>query len=70
MERDPRSGQGSGCGFARERYNSGMAKIGDIGVLTTQELAEFIDPIESTGSLDETLAFVGRDSESFGDQLP
>jgi hypothetical protein len=44
--------------------------MGDIGILTTQELAELIDPIDSNGSLDEALAFVGRDSETFGDQLP
>jgi hypothetical protein len=47
-----------------------VAIIGDIRVLTTQELAELIDPIESTGSLDEALAFVGREPETFGDQLP
>jgi hypothetical protein len=47
-----------------------VAIIGDIRVLTTQELAELIDPIESTGSLDEALAFAGRDPETFGDQLP
>jgi hypothetical protein len=44
--------------------------MGEIGILTTQELAEVIDPIESTGSLDEALAFVGRDPETFVDQLP
>lgn len=44
--------------------------MGDIRVLTPQELAELIDPIESTGSLDEALAFVGRDPATFGDQLP
>jgi hypothetical protein len=44
--------------------------MGDIGILATQELAELIDPIESIGSLDEALAFVGRDPEPFGDQLP
>jgi len=47
-----------------------VAIIGDIRVLTRQELAELIDPIESTASLDEALAFVGRDPEPFGDQLP
>jgi hypothetical protein len=44
--------------------------MGDIRALTPQELAELIDPIESTGSLDESLAFIGRDPETFGDQLP
>jgi hypothetical protein len=44
--------------------------MGEIRLLTTQELAELIDSIESTGSPDEALAFVGRDPEPFGDQLP
>ena len=68
------------------RYNSGMARksdmrgrriartpvtiMGDIRVLTPQELAEFIDRVEPVGSLDEARAFVGRDPEPFGDQLP
>ena len=47
-----------------------VAIMGDIGILTTQELAELIDPFETTGSLDEAPAIVGRDYENFGDQLP
>jgi hypothetical protein len=44
--------------------------MGDIRVLTSQELAEFIDRVEPVRSLDEALAFVGRDPETFGHQLP
>ncbi len=44
--------------------------MGDIGILMPPELAEHVDPIESIGSLDEALAFVGLDPETFGDQLP
>ena len=55
---------------SRRIARTDIAIIGDIGILTTQELAEHIDPIESSGSLDEALAFVRRDPETFGDQLP
>ena len=47
-----------------------VAIMGDIRVLSPQELAEHIDPIESTGSRDEAVALIGRDPETFGDQLP
>lgn len=65
-------------GMARKRdmkgrrriARTGVAIMGDIGILTTQELAEFIDRVEPVGSLDEALAFVGRDPEIFGDRLP
>jgi hypothetical protein len=44
--------------------------MGDTRFLTTQELAEFIDPIEPVGSLDETGDFADRDPETFASQLP
>jgi hypothetical protein len=54
----------------RRIARTGVTIMGDIGILTTQELAELIDPIESTGSPAEAPAIVGRDPETFGDQLP
>ncbi len=54
----------------RRIAQTGVAIMGDIGMLTTQELAELIDPIEATASLDEAPAIVGRDPEPFGEQLP
>jgi hypothetical protein len=44
--------------------------MGDIGLLTTQELAEFIDPVELAGSPDEAEEFADCDSEACADQLP
>jgi len=41
---------------SRKPEHAPVALIGDIGVLTTQELAEFIDRVEPVGSLDEALA--------------
>jgi hypothetical protein len=55
---------------SRKPEHAPVALIGNIGVLTTQELAEFIDRVEPVGSLDEAVAFVGRDPQTFGHQLP
>jgi len=54
----------------RRTAQTPVAIIGDIRVLSSQELAEHIDPIESTRSLDEALALVGRNHEAFEDQSP
>jgi hypothetical protein len=56
--------------MARRIARTPVTIMGDIRILTPQELAEFIDRVEPVGSLDEALAFVGRDPESFGDRLP
>jgi hypothetical protein len=56
--------------MARRIPRTPVTIMGDIRVLTPQELTEFIDRVESVGSLDEALAFVGRDPATFGDQLP
>ncbi|MGD1039135.1 MAG: hypothetical protein ABR878_18675 [Roseiarcus sp.] len=42
--------------------------MGDIGHMTRQEIAEFIDPIEAAGSLDEAEAFAEYDFEAHRDQ--
>ncbi len=44
--------------------------MGDIRVLTPQELAEFVDRVEPVGSPVEVAEFAEYDPATFGDQLP
>ncbi len=44
--------------------------MGDTRILTTQELAEFIDPIEPVGSPYQAADFANYDPETFASQLP
>jgi len=82
----PLGGAPQACGRSPARYNARMARktakrgrraaqapvviMGDIGLLTRQELAEFIDPVELAGSADEAEEFAEHDSEACADQLP